>query len=141
MQLPLVLLIQFGALQIFGIYTFVWRYIGMAEVLPFIKAACWSFLPLLFLRLGFAGRVLHSGEFRFRSCLMTTVFGIGGVLALRVLRRWVYERYEKTSRGDRVRNGHKKPVLLVGAGQAGVLAAREITNRGDLESRDSRIRR
>ena len=51
-QLPLVLLLQFGAMHIFGIYNFMWRYIGMAEIGAFIKAAWWSFLPLVLLRLG-----------------------------------------------------------------------------------------
>ena len=48
-QLPLVVLFQFGAMHVFGIYSFIWRYIGMAEVAAFIKAAWWSFLPLLVL--------------------------------------------------------------------------------------------
>ena len=90
-QLPLVLLLQFGALQIFGIYSFVWRYVGMAEVFPFVKAAFWSFLPLLLLRLGLP---VEYGQWRIpiSVCMMTTVFGIGGVLALRVVRRFIYER-------------------------------------------------
>jgi len=131
-QLPMVLLFQFGALQIFGIYSFVWRYVGMAEVVPFIKAGFWSFLPLVLLRLGLP---VEFSQWRvpLSVCLMTTVFGIGGVLALRVGRRWVYERYERLSRAASTDNGHRKPVLLVGAGRAGVLAAREITNRGDLD--------
>lgn len=65
-QLPIVLLFQFGALQVFGVYSFVWRYIGMAEVKAFVKAAFWSFLPLLLLRLGLPDAFL-SGGFRCRS--------------------------------------------------------------------------
>jgi FlaA1/EpsC-like NDP-sugar epimerase len=131
-QLPLVLLLQFAALQAFGIYTFVWRYIGMAEVVPFLKAGFWSFLPLVVLRLSLPEQF---GQWRIplSVCLLTTVFGIGGVLALRVLRRWVYERYERQRRESSAEKGHRLPVLLVGAGRAGVLAAREITNRGDLD--------
>ena len=131
-QLPLVLLLQLGALQVFGIYSFVWRYVGMAEVIPFFKAAFWSLLPMVLLRLGVPEEF---GQWRIplSICLMTTVFGIGGVLSLRVLRRWVYERYERISRAAGVDVGIKKPVLLVGAGRAGVLAAREIMNRGDLD--------
>jgi len=131
-QLPLVLLLQFGALQVFGIYSFVWRYVGMAEVIPFIKAAFWSFLPLFLARLGLP---VEFGQWRIpiSIILMTTVFGIGGVLALRVFRRWIYERWERQRRESDSDKEHKKPVLLVGAGRAGVLAAREITNRGDLD--------
>ena len=50
-QLPLVLLLQFGCLQLFGVYSFVWRYVGMAELMAFAKAAWWSFLPILLIRL------------------------------------------------------------------------------------------
>lgn len=131
-QLPLVVLIQFGAMQIFGIYTFVWRYIGMAEVSAFLKAAWWSFLPLLVLRLALP-EDFAQWRIPLSIILMTTTFGFGGVLALRVLRRWIYEHYERMSRAADADNGHRKPVLLVGAGRAGVLAAREITNRGDLD--------
>jgi FlaA1/EpsC-like NDP-sugar epimerase len=133
-QLPLVLLLQFGAMHIFGVYTFVWRYIGMAEIGAFVRAAWWSFLPMLLLRLG-----LPDGFQQWRVplsiCLMTTLLGIGGVLGLRVLRRAVYERFEKTTRLEAAkgRNGRTKAVLLVGAGRAGVQAAREILNRGDMD--------
>jgi len=130
-QLPLVVLLQFGAMHIFGIYNFVWRYIGMAEVAAFLKAAWWSFLPLVALRLALPSEFAQ-WRIPLSIILMTTVFGFGGVLALRVLRRAIYERYEKKSRVGVSKNGRLQPVLLVGAGQAGVLAAREITNRGDM---------
>src|SRR6185295_1021308 len=49
-QLPYVVLIQFGTLALAGVYTFIWRYIGMAEVRAFINAAYWALLPLLLIR-------------------------------------------------------------------------------------------
>ncbi len=133
-QVPLVLLLQFGAMQIFGIYTFMWRYIGMAEIGAFLKAAWWSFLPLVLMRLGFPDDY-SQWRVPLSICMMTTVFGFGGVLALRVLRRAVFEGYEKRLRSEaaKTRNGRLKPVLLVGAGRAGVQAAREIVNRGDMD--------
>jgi len=131
-QMPLVLLFQFSALQVFGIYAFVWRYVGMAEVITFCKAAFWSFLPLLFLRLGLPVE-WSQWKVPLSVCLMTTVFGIGGVLAIRVCRRWVFERYERMNRTAAGAKSIRRPVLLVGAGRAGVLAAREITNRSDLD--------
>ena len=130
-QLPLVILLQFGAMQVFGIYAFVWRYVGMAEISAFVKAAWWSFLPLVMLRLGLPNE-FSQWRVPLSICLMTTVFGFGGVLALRVLRRAVFERFEKERRGASAKTGRHIPVLLVGAGQAGVLAAREIRNRGDM---------
>src|SRR4030095_2701529 len=56
----------------------------------------------------------------------------GGVLGLRVLRRAVYEKYE--SRPNRNEGAlERKPVLLVGAGRAGVLAVKEILSRRDTD--------
>ena len=129
-QLPLVVLVQFAAMMVFGIYSFIWRYIGMAEIAAFIKAAFWSFLPLLLLRLELPDEF---GQWRIPLSIivMTTVFGFGGVLGLRVLRRALYERFEKGRRGPESKNGRMQPVLLVGAGQAGVLAVREIRNQAD----------
>ncbi|HEY7547321.1 MAG TPA: nucleoside-diphosphate sugar epimerase/dehydratase, partial [Blastocatellia bacterium] len=48
-----------------------------------------------------------------------------------VLRRALYEQYEKQRESARS-VGRKKPVLLIGAGRAGVLAAKEILGRGDM---------
>ncbi len=130
-QLPLVVLIQFGALNLFGIYAFVWRYIGMAELKPFLKAAWWSFLPIVLMRLGLPAAF---GQWRvpLSIILMDTMLAFGGVLALRVLRRAMFERFEKERRARGAGGGTAKPVLLVGAGRAGVLAAREIQARGDM---------
>ncbi|MEN8165436.1 MAG: polysaccharide biosynthesis protein, partial [Acidobacteriota bacterium] len=130
-QLPLVVLIQFGALNLFGIYAFVWRYIGMAELRPFLKAAWWSLLPLILMRLGLPDEF---GQWRvpLSITLIDTVLAFGGVLGLRVLRRAMFERFEKERRVRSGVGGAAKPVLLVGAGRAGVLAAREIQARGDM---------
>ncbi len=51
---------------------------------------------------------------------------------VRTVRRGLYERLERFERERRVPERRRVPVLLVGAGQAGVLAAKEITGRGDL---------
>ena len=130
-QLPLVVLIQFGALNLFGIYSFVWRYIGMAELRPFIKAAWWSFLPIVLMRLGLPSEFAQ-WRVPLSITLIDTLLAFGGVLALRVLRRAMFERFEKERRVRGAAGGVAKPVLLVGAGRAGVLAAREIQARGDM---------
>jgi FlaA1/EpsC-like NDP-sugar epimerase len=65
-------------------------------------------------------------------CLIDTALAFGGALGLRVLRRAVYER-SHMRRGGRERAGRRKPVLLIGAGRAGMLAAKEIRGRGDAD--------
>ncbi|HYE73151.1 MAG TPA: nucleoside-diphosphate sugar epimerase/dehydratase, partial [Blastocatellia bacterium] len=54
---------------------------------------------------------------------------------LRVFRRALYESYEKRKRQKEAvgHNTYKKPVLLIGAGKAGMLAANEIERRGDVD--------
>src|SRR5215467_13986266 len=50
-QLALAVLIQFSLLNLAGVYAFIWRYVGMAELKTFVRAAVYSALPILFLRL------------------------------------------------------------------------------------------
>jgi FlaA1/EpsC-like NDP-sugar epimerase len=50
-----------------------------------------------------------------------------------VLRRVVYERFEREATAKVRGRRSRKPVLLVGAGRAGVLAVKEIFSRGDLD--------
>jgi FlaA1/EpsC-like NDP-sugar epimerase len=130
-QLPYVVLIQFATLCLAGVHAFIWRYVGMSEIRAFVNAACWWLVPLLVLRIALPEK-LQALRVPVSIILIDTVIAFGGILALRVLRRSLYERYEKQRLSMRASNGHKKPVLLIGAGRAGVLAAREIQGRGDV---------
>jgi len=131
-QLPYVVAVQIAALFAFGVYSFIWRYVGLAELKKFVGAAVAGAIPLLAARIG-----LPDGMRDFRVpvsiILMTTVFGFGAVLGLRVLRRVIYERFEREASALGRRRETRKPVLLVGAGRAGVLSVREIFGRGDLD--------
>ncbi len=130
-QLPYVVLVQFGALLLAGVYSFIWRYIGMGEVKAFLYAALWSGLVLAVLRLSLPAS-LGSWRVPLSVILMGTVFAFGGVLGLRVLRRHFYEVAQRRERAVAVSQAELIPTLLIGAGRAGVLAAREITGRGDM---------
>lgn len=129
-QLPLVVLIQIGALVLSGVYSFIWRYVGLAEMAAFVRAAFWSGLILVIGRLALPAS-LQIWRVPLSIILMDTLFAFAGVVTIRVLRRVLFERYEKKRRP--VQPYKRKPVLLVGAGQAGVLAAREIRGRGDMD--------
>src|ERR1044071_8553659 len=50
-QLPYVVLIQMIALSLAGVYTFIWRYVGMSEIRAVVNSTLWSLLPILVLRL------------------------------------------------------------------------------------------
>ena len=129
-QLPLVLLIQFIALFVCGVYSFIWRYVGLADLWAFLKAGLGAGAVLIMMRLALPESVFH-WRVPYSIILMDMVFAFAGVVALRVVRRVVFERFER----DRTRNGSngiRKPVLLVGAGRAGVMVAKEIQGRGDM---------
>ena len=128
-QLPLVVGVQISALMIFGVYSFIWRYVGMAELWAFLKAGFWSGLVLLIGRLVLPPP-LQAWRVPLSIIFMDTVFAIAGVMSIRILRRALYEKVETGYHPEpRVR----KPVILVGAGRAGVMAAREIRGRGRMD--------
>jgi pyridoxal phosphate-dependent aminotransferase EpsN len=136
MQLPLVLAVQLTALYMTGVLSFVWKYVGMAEVPAFARAAAGSATVLLAFRF-FLPEPLNALRIPISIIFVNTVLAFGGLLGLRVARRALWEREVSRRRvaGGGVRR--RPPVLLVGAGAAGVMAVREIRSRGehDMEMR------
>ncbi len=132
-QLTCVVLMQFVALNLAGVHSFVWRYVGIAEIRAFVVASGSVFIILALVRFGLPTSLLVTWRVPLSICVMDTVLAFGGVLGLRVLRRSTYELFEKRKRERSLdSNETKKRVLLIGAGRAGVLAAKEILTRGDM---------
>jgi FlaA1/EpsC-like NDP-sugar epimerase len=129
-QLPYVVVVQFVALVLAGVYSFIWRYVGLGEIKAFVYASLWSALALGAVRLTLPDRF---GGWRvpISIILMATFLSFVGVLGLRVLRRLLYELSQRRERTTLAANEERVPTLLVGAGRAGVLATREIVGRGD----------
>jgi FlaA1/EpsC-like NDP-sugar epimerase len=129
-QTPIVVVVQLAALGWFGVNQFIWRYVGLAEMAAFVRAMLVSALVLVALRLSLPS-ILHVWRVPLSVTLVDAVLAFGGVVALRVARRAYFERYEQhhTLPGGRVR----KPVLFVGAGRAGIMAAREVQNTNELD--------
>jgi FlaA1/EpsC-like NDP-sugar epimerase len=131
-QLPCVVLIQFVALNIAGAQSFVWRYVGIAEVRPFLTSAAAVFTLLMLIRFGVPSGTSTVWRVPTSICIVDTILAFGGTLGLRVIRRSTYEVFEKRRRErDAQSTVAKRRVLLIGAGRAGVLAAKEILTRGD----------
>lgn len=130
-QLPLVVSIQFAALVLMGVYSFIWRYIAISEVKTFMYAVLVSCLPILTLRFGLH-ETLKLWRVPISIIILDTILVFGGVLSLRVVRRMIYEWSESRKKSAHAVNRVKKPVLLIGAGRAGMLAAKEIQGRGDI---------
>lgn len=124
-QLPLVVLLQVAALRVFGIQLFVWRYVGMAELRAFLAAA-----------LSVAGIVLAArlllpdswADWRVPVSvdLLDAGLAFGGLMAVRILRRVLYERHRPVGRSPDDVVAPRSAVMLIGAGRNGMMAAREI---------------
>lgn len=130
-QLPFVILLEFGVLAHIGVYRFVWRYIGMAELGAFIRAAAISSIPIFALTVALPDSLAVWRAPR-SVIVLNAVLAFGGVLAVRILRRAVHERFQRQLRGNVRVHESLAPVLLIGAGQAGLLAIRELHGRGDV---------
>ena len=129
-QLPLVVAVQFAALYVSGALAFVWKYVGMAEVPAFVRAAGASAAVLLGFRL-FVPEGYANLSVPISIILMNTLTAFGGLLGIRVARRAISEHNRSQRRAARNGGKGRSAVLLVGAGAAGVMAVREIRSRGE----------
>jgi FlaA1/EpsC-like NDP-sugar epimerase len=126
-QLASAVLLQMVALEVTGVRTFVWRYVGMAELKAFVRAAVGPATVMVVLRL-----VLSPAQQVWRVPLsvivVDTILAFGAVLGARVVRRGLQEYRDRHAAEQRPLA--KTPVLLIGAGRAGIAAAREIHEHG-----------
>lgn len=130
MQMLAVVFFQYLILRISGISKFVWRYISLAELKIFVKAVIFSAFPFILFRLM---NLELLSEFRvpMSVIIMDSILAFGGLISIRILRRSLYERYEKRQISVNNLSADRKRAFLIGAGRAGQIAAREIMGRGD----------
>ncbi len=132
-QLPFVIFVQFSALFLVGGYSILWRYVSIEDIKVFLKAAAISTTLLIVFRFLPFFNEFNLWQIPVSVILIDAVLAFGGMLALRVLRRFIYEI------GDdkRVFSGRKRPkrkaALLVGAGRIGATIAKEVSSRSDAE--------
>jgi FlaA1/EpsC-like NDP-sugar epimerase len=128
---PYVLILQYASLALFGVPRMSWRYVSIGDVVRVLAALIAATAILATVRL--AGPFVSDRVYVVIIPLgviaidFTLSFvGLTGVRGLRRLQGEATERRRKEAGLEQHR------VLLIGAGQAGVLAAREIANRPDL---------
>ncbi len=133
LKVPLVVLIQFSALFLVGAYSILWRYISISDLRVFITAALISGGILLILRFSLALTDLALWQVPISVILIDTVLGFGGLVGIRVLRRFLYEITDKRGPSTRSRPPKRKPTLLVGAGRIGATLVKDLGGRVDRE--------
>jgi FlaA1/EpsC-like NDP-sugar epimerase len=129
LQVLFVVALQVAALRVSGAYAFVWRYVGLSELRTFAIAAATSTAVMVALRFLPLTNGLASLKVPLTVTVLDGLLAFGGVVVLRVIRRVVSEHTDRAARPQS--NTGDTRVLLIGAGQAGVMAAREIALRGD----------
>lgn len=132
-QLPLVILIQFSTLFLAGAYSILWRYVSIEDLKVFASAALISGSILIALRFLLNLTDLSLWQVPVSVILIDTVVGFGGLLGLRVLRRFIYEFGDKGGSFRSTRRIKRKAALIVGAGRMGATLVKELSGRKDAE--------
>lgn len=134
-QLPYVVAAQYALLVLFGVPRFSWRHIALRDVTRIFVAITSGFFVL--------GAIRYSGPLLFDSAHFQYVMLPWGVIAVDAFIAFLGIAGVRASRrllGERVDSAHRRRqatstltrTLLVGAGQAGQLVAKEMYARPDL---------
>lgn len=130
-QLPLVVLVQFASLSLTGTYSILWRYISIEDIKVFLRASAISCGVLVTFRFALIFTDFNLWQVPVSVIFIDTVLGFGGLLALRVMRRFVYELGEKRVPIGMHRRVKPRSALVVGAGRVGAALAKDVTGRPD----------
>jgi FlaA1/EpsC-like NDP-sugar epimerase len=133
---PYVVAWQFAVMAVIGIPRFPWRYVSMREVMQIGLAASISAVPLVLMRAVMEQFIGAWGPAQYAMLpygviiidYMFVLFGVTGVRALWRLRI----EYQGRQQNQGVDGQVSARVLLVGAGSAGVLVAKEVVGRPNL---------
>jgi len=117
--LPLLILIKLVIFYYFGLFRGLWRYVSIYDLVQIIKANVAATVVFILSNVFVFGT--HTvPRFIFVNDFIICVFLIGGI---RFLSRIIRERYQ-----GHPLNEEQKNVLIVGAGEAGVLVLKEYHN-------------
>lgn len=131
-QLPYVVGLEYGLLMLFGAHRVVWRFVSAADVITLARPLLIANGVLVSLRLvaphlGFGHRIYLT--IPFGVIAINLALGVLAVLGTRITRRlWT----EARNRSAIDQPTSIRRLLLVGAGEAGVLVAKEVQRRPDL---------
>lgn len=128
-QMPFAVLVQFAALSILGTRRRAWRYTNLHDVPAFASAIGSATAIILLVRFApLAG--LAPLRIPLSIIVGDATFAFAGIVGVRLVRRAIDERIHRSQTDNGSATGHV-PTILIGAGRAGVLAIRELEDRGD----------
>ena len=128
--LPYIVIARSVSFQIFSVYKIVWRYISIRDAIRILKAI----LPvtgILILARYFAPQRLAMLHIPISVIALEFLLVILGTAGIRMVRRVSLEMTQRDSLTRR-RNGTARRALLIGAGDAGNMVAKELSQRADL---------
>lgn len=128
-QLPFVILVQIASLFIVGAYSLIWRYVSIEDISLFLKAAAISCIILIGFRFILSFTSFTLWQIPVSVILIDTMMGFGGLLGLRILRRFFYELNDKNRPTLGRKRARQMPTLIVGAGRMGSTLAKEMSGR------------
>ena len=111
----------------------IWRYVSIEDIRVFLKAAAISCAVLVIFRFLLDFTRFETWQVPVSVILIDSILAFGGLLALRILRRFVHELSEKRMYGAVSASRPEDPTLLVGAGRMGAMLAKEMVGRVDGE--------
>ncbi len=137
LQLPCVVLWQWLCLLLCHAYRRMWRFTSLIDLPPFVTAFVASGAGMALFRLSVPGiaRLVPVTGIPYSVVILSSLLGLGGVLALRVFRRSVFEWSARRRVLRETPNHAVSRVVLLGAGAAGVMVARELKNRADSDQK------
>lgn len=125
--LPAVMAARVLVNALLGTYRLIWRYVGLADAITVTRNYTAFSAILLAVRLGAPPRVAIL-QVPLSIIIIEFLFSVGGGLSARALRRLLYEGFATKALN---RNAGAR-VVLIGAGRAGVMVAKELASRADL---------
>jgi FlaA1/EpsC-like NDP-sugar epimerase len=126
---PYVVLLQYLGLLAFGVPRMSWRYIGIGDVFRIACALGVVTAILAAVRFAAPRAEVELAIIPYGVIAINLALAFLGLIGARGARRLIGERNERARTAKGV---EKLRVLLIGAGQAGVMVAKEIANRPDL---------
>jgi FlaA1/EpsC-like NDP-sugar epimerase len=126
---PYVILLQYIGLLVFGVPRMSWRYISIGDGFRIACALLLVTVLLAMVRFAAPRIEVELAIIPYGVIAINLALAFLGLVGARGARRLIGERTERARKAAGV---EKLRVLLIGAGQAGVMVAREIANRPDL---------